>query len=60
MPEVTRLAFYIQKYNNIMTEVEEEEKMNLEFIVDQLLLVALSMDYSDEIGRRKMYSLLRK
>ncbi|CAG8479870.1 4953_t:CDS:10 [Diversispora eburnea] len=60
MPEVTRLAFYIQKYNNYISQVSEDEQVNYVFIVNQLLLIAKLMDYGDEIGRRKMHSLLRE
>lgn len=60
MPEVTRLAFYIQKYTNTYFEnVDEDTKQELEFIVEQLLQIALVMDFGDEIGRRKMFGLLR-
>ena len=60
MPEVTRLAFYIQKYTNAYFEnVDEDAKQELEFIVEQLLQIALIMDFGDEIGRRKMFGLLR-
>jgi condensin complex subunit 3 len=60
MPEVTRLAFYIQKYTNAYFEnLDEDAKQELEFIVEQLLLIALAMDFGDEIGRRKMFGLLR-
>jgi condensin complex subunit 3 len=60
MPEVTRLAFYIQKYTNACFEnVDEDAKQELEFIVEQLLQIALVMDFGDEIGRRKMFGLLR-
>lgn len=60
MPEVTRLAFYIQKYTNAYFEnVDEDAKQELEFIVEQLLQIALVMDFGDEIGRRKMFGLLR-
>src|SRR5271167_1486291 len=60
MPEVTRLAFYIQKYTNTYFEnVDEDAKQELEFIVEQLLQIAVVMDFGDEIGRRKMFGLLR-
>jgi condensin complex subunit 3 len=60
MPEVTRLAFYIQKYTNAYFEnIDEDAKQELEFIVEQLLQIALVMDFGDEIGRRKMFGLLR-
>ena len=71
MPEVTKLAFYLQRYmdnlierlqrNNAddLAEGEEEDTVELEFIVEQLLHIAKSLDYSDEVGRRKMFSLTR-
>lgn len=60
MPEVTRLAFYIQKYTNAYFEnLDEDAKQELEFVVEQLLQIALIMDFGDEIGRRKMFGLLR-
>lgn len=71
MPELTKLAFYLQRYandlvnciryNNAMTESEQEEDtVEREFIVEQLLHIAEALDYTDEIGRRKMFSLLRE
>ncbi|CCX12870.1 Similar to Condensin complex subunit 3; acc. no. Q10429 [Pyronema omphalodes CBS 100304] len=63
MPEVTRLAVYLQKYINKLiaaTKIGAEEVDNLEFIVQQLLIIAMTMDYGDEIGRRKMFALLRE
>jgi len=60
LPEVTRLAFYIQKYINAYFEnVDEDAKQELEFVVEQLLQIALILDFGDEIGRRKMFGLLR-
>lgn len=71
MPEVTKLAFFLQRYTNTMTQSlrrnheryegdEEEDTVEQEFIVEQLLHVAKTCDYSDEVGRRKMFSLLRE
>lgn len=60
VPEVVRHAFYIQKYSNIMQQAEEEDRPEAEFIVTQLLMIARLLDYADEIGRRKMFGLLRK
>ncbi|EXJ57791.1 uncharacterized protein A1O5_12349 [Cladophialophora psammophila CBS 110553] len=70
MPEVTRLGFHLQKHINELvarvqhaSESDSDEKIALqaeqEFIVEQLLYIAQSLDYTDEIGRRKMFSLLR-
>jgi condensin complex subunit 3 len=70
MPEVTRLGFHLQKHINELTsrvqtanETGADATMAMqteqEFIVEQLLYIAQSLDYTDEIGRRKMFSLLR-
>ena len=68
MPEVTRVGFYIQKYLNALLEAirsnneeggTEEDLADQEFIVEQLLHIAHQLDYTDEIGRRKMFTLLR-
>ncbi|KAI4097436.1 MAG: hypothetical protein LQ339_006754 [Xanthoria mediterranea] len=71
MPEVTKLAFFLQRYvndlvscirhNNALGEGEpEEDTVENEFIVEQLLHITEALDYSDEIGRRKMFALLRE
>lgn len=75
LPEVTKLAFFLERYLNAlimsirrsnsqeMVEDDEEEEENTieqEFIVEQLLHIILTLDYSDEVGRRKMFALLRQ
>ena len=71
MPEVTKLAFFLQNYINKLVqslrasektnqEEEEGDTLEQEFIVEQLLHIAKTLDYSDEVGRRKMFSLLRE
>ncbi|ROW12594.1 hypothetical protein VMCG_00132 [Cytospora schulzeri] len=74
LPEVTKLAFYLERYVKVLTEAlkriearvdieddeDEEDTVEQEFIVEQLLHIALTLDYSDEVGRRKMFSLLRQ
>lgn len=70
MPEVTRLAYYLAKYTHSLIESiktfnedgegDEQETVEKEFVVEQLLHMALNLDYSDEVGRRKMFSLLRE
>jgi condensin complex subunit 3 len=69
MPEVTRLGFYLQKYTNALLESiksaaelggGDEDTVEQEFIVEQLLHIAQTLDYTDEVGRRKMFSLLRE
>lgn len=74
MPEVTKLAYYLQRYINVLVEAlksvalqdpeddneYEEDTVEQEFIVEQLLCMANTLDYSDEVGRRKMFALLRQ
>ena len=76
LPEVTKVAFYLERYIKVLIdaikreaekEVEDDEEeedgedtVEQEFIVEQLLHIALTLDYSDEVGRRKMFSLLRQ
>ncbi|TGZ85197.1 ARM repeat-containing protein [Ascodesmis nigricans] len=64
MPEVTKLAFFLQQYMNKLVAAlranDTTESEHYEFIVQQLLLIANTMDFGDEIGRRKMFSLLRE
>ncbi|AEO57452.1 condensin subunit Cnd3-like protein [Thermothelomyces thermophilus ATCC 42464] len=73
LPEVTKVAFYLERYIKVLIdaikraeeqevedEEEEEDTAEQEFIVEQLLHIALTLDYSDEVGRRKMFSLLRQ
>ncbi|RDA92583.1 hypothetical protein CP533_0949 [Ophiocordyceps camponoti-saundersi (nom. inval.)] len=67
MPEVTKLAFYLERYMQALLETlqkdddqDDEDTVEQEFIVEQLLHMALTLDYSDEVGRRKMFTLLRQ
>ncbi|KAJ1337279.1 condensin complex subunit 3 [Microdochium nivale] len=74
LPEVTKLAFFLERYLNALIDAirkvnnqdnmdedeEEEDTVEQEFIVEQLLHIALTLDYSDEVGRRKMFALLRQ
>lgn len=73
IPEVTKLAYYLQRYMNVLIEAlkrvalqelegqeEEEDTVEQEFIVEQLLYIAQSLDYSDEVGRRRMFAFLRQ
>ena len=72
MPEVTKFAFILQRYTdnlvnclrrndaNSTGEGEDQDTVEIEFVVEQLLHIAKSLDYSDEVGRRKMFSLIRE
>ncbi|KAJ5462014.1 uncharacterized protein N7458_003566 [Penicillium daleae] len=70
MPTVTALAYYLSKYTSDLLrrkklgkgtgDANDEDATENEFIVEQLLYIAITLDYSDEVGRRKMFSLLRE
>jgi condensin complex subunit 3 len=69
MPEITQFGFYLQQHLNALLECirvskedsgREEDVSEKEFIVEQLLHIAQTLDYSDEVGRRRMFSLLRE
>lgn len=74
MPVMTALAFKIQAlYNELLRKAQtddenkafgteghqEEETENAQLILGELLKIAINMDYADEIGRRKMFALVR-
>ncbi|KAM5353788.1 hypothetical protein ACJ41O_000438 [Fusarium nematophilum] len=65
LPEVTKLAFFLERYLHVLVDAikrddEDEDTGEQEFIVEQMLHMALTLDYSDEVGRRKMFTLLRQ
>jgi condensin complex subunit 3 len=76
MPEVTKFAFLLEIQINKLVECVrgaasggpdgdgdeemEEESVQREFVVEQMLHMAISFDYSDEVGRRKMFGLMRE
>ncbi|KAK7206438.1 nuclear condensing complex subunit [Myxozyma melibiosi] len=61
MPEVTKLGFYLQAYSKFLDREESEEESSVEedFTLEQLLAIASLMDFSDEIGRRKVFDVIR-
>lgn len=70
IPVVTSCAFRIQDaYNALVAaneakhnedEENEDARHNKEFIAGELLKLAVNLDYADEIGRRKMFALVRE
>ena len=69
LPEATRVAYLVQANINTLVDLvqkialqddAEEDSVHQEFIVEQLLHIALTLDYSDEVGRRTMFSLMRE
>jgi len=72
LPVVTLIAFRIQEaYNRLIeddktedldsNEIDrrEDEKADTELVISELLKLAVNLDYSDEIGRRKTFQLVR-
>jgi condensin complex subunit 3 len=71
LPEVTKFGFLLQRELEKLIDVvqlaatgeddeAEEDSVQREFVVEQMLHMALTFDYSDEVGRRKMFSLMRE
>lgn len=56
MPELTKLAFMIELH---FAKLQEKGNTEVEFILQQLLRMAASYDFGDEIGRRKTLGLMR-
>lgn len=65
MLEVTPLAMYMQNNLNKLVEIIRESQdienaiTDQTFTCEQLLTLASNMDYGDEVGRRKMFALMR-
>jgi len=71
LPEVTKFGFLLEReisklLEAVQASVEgddvdaEEERVQREFVVEQMLHMALKFDYSDEVGRRKTFGLMRE
>lgn len=71
LPEVTKFGFQLENEINKLIHVvqlaatgededAEEDSVQREFVVEQMLHMALTFDYSDEMGRRKMFQLMRQ
>lgn len=72
MPEVTKFAFLLQLHLNKLVDAVnkvalnpedpdmEEDAVQQEFCIEQLLHIGLTLDYSDEMGRRKMFQIMRE
>lgn len=57
LPELTKLGFFIELYINRLDK--DPENIDLQFIAEQLLIIAETYDYADEVGRRKILATLR-
>lgn len=76
MPEVTMFAFVLQRELRSLMELvdkvalldeddpeaeeAQEDVEEQDFIVQQLLHIAQTLDYTDEMGRRQMYNMTRE
>lgn len=65
-PEAAELANLLSKYLEILKSInkneeseESEEIEEIEFIIEQILVIAINYDFSDEIGRRAMLQIIR-
>lgn len=64
-PVMTALAYFIDnEWTKLVVLVEAEVKEDAaeqaaEFVVGELVGIAVNADYGDEIGRRKMFDLMR-
>lgn len=54
--EETRL---IEEVSEEEQEANEDARADREFVISELLKLAVNLDYADEIGRRKMFGLVR-
>ncbi|GAA5928774.1 hypothetical protein JCM3775_004631 [Rhodotorula graminis] len=65
-PVVTALAYHLQaSWTQLVVALEADERNDEregtgEFVVGELVGVAVNLDYGDEIGRRKMFELMRE
>lgn len=64
-PEASKLANYLDSYvkqrfiDENCSSISTFDQLNLEFIIEQLLITANRYDFSDEIGRRSMLTVVR-
>ncbi|KAI9254666.1 nuclear condensing complex subunit [Sporodiniella umbellata] len=59
LPEVTEHAINLEHYWEMHQSASDEDKVEYEFIISQFLDTCMCLDYADEVGRRKMFELLR-
>jgi condensin complex subunit 3 len=59
LPDAVSFASIVQAYNSALLGLSDTDKFEEEFIVLQLLDIAKVVDYGDETGRRKMFTLMR-
>jgi condensin complex subunit 3 len=60
LPELIQHISYLKTITHHMSLLDnEDEKLKLEFILEQLLKIAEQRDFSDEMGRRELQSFTR-
>ena len=60
LPEISKFCFHLRGYYDLMGETtNDEERDSYEFVVEQLFLLSKVFDFSDEVGRRSMFTMLR-
>lgn len=47
-------------FRGSIPEEREEARIEREFVIGEILRLAVNLDYADEIGRRKMFQLVRE
>lgn len=57
--QVYEEAQLLNEPNEEEQEAREDARVNQEFVISEILRLAVNLDYTDEIGRRKMFGLVR-
>lgn len=60
MQLVEEMGSYSQSREGSVVDEREEDSANVEFVIVEMLSLATHLDYSDEIGRRKMFEVISK
>jgi condensin complex subunit 3 len=58
-PESAELANLLSKYLEQRKQSQSDDQEDLDFVLQQLLIIAVDYDFSDEIGRRAMLQVVR-
>ncbi|EMR09106.1 hypothetical protein PNEG_02450 [Pneumocystis murina B123] len=59
IPEISQQALYIEKILENFENSTDENKQELEFILEQILLIIKTTDFSDEMGRKNIFNILQ-
>ena len=57
--QVYEEARILDEHNEEEQDANEEARADQEFVICEMLRLAVNLDYADEIGRRKMFGLVR-